>query len=400
MHVWSRSVGQHDVTIDGFVEPGFERVADAFKNNFIHNGDVGASVCVYHQGRAVVDLWGGLAEIDGPARPWTRDTLCLMFSSTKGITATCVHLLVQRGLLDLDAPVASYWPEFAAAGKQDIPLRWVLTHQAGLAAITSDVTLDDITGWTGIINAVGAQEPNWEPGTAHGYHARTFGWILGEVVRRVTGRTIGQFFADEIAGPLELDMFIGLPAEELPRVAHLYSPEVAPEMQELMDQFMGPDTLLGQVLSGPSQLFGYNDMWNSPELLTCEMPSSNGIGNARGLARLYAGLIAEVDGHRILTPETVDTARAVAVDDPDKVIGIPMPFGLGYMTPPPFGPEGSFGHFGAGGSLGIASPEEGWTMGYVMNQMQLGLTGDARSISLLEAVQACVDTPPSGGSSP
>ena len=338
----------------------------------------------------MVDLWGGDADRDA-GRPWEQDTIQLVFSTTKGVAATCVHLLVERGELDLEAPVASYWPEFAAAGKADIPLCWVLSHQAGMAAVTGEVTLDDVLGWDGIVAAIADQAPVWEPGTAHGYHARTYGWILGEVVRRVTGHSLGTFFAAEIAEPLGLDFFIGLPASELHRVAHLYPPVIEPDVRELMDAFMGPDTLLGQVLAGPSNLFGYDDMWNRPDVLAAEMPSSNGVGTARAVARLYAALIGEVDGTRLLRPDTVERATRVQVEGPDRVIGVPMSFGLGFMTPPPFGPPGSFGHAGAGGSLGIADPRGEWSLGYVMNQMNLGITGDARSSSLVEAVLASLD---------
>ena len=383
-----RMIGE--TPVHGFVEPAFSAVADAFAANFAEHGDIGAAVCVYHHGRAVVDLWGGEADRD-ERRPWQRDTIQLVFSTTKGMVATCVHMLAERGELDLEAPVARYWPEFAEAGKSTIPLRWVLTHQAGLAAVTGEVSLDDVLGWEGVVEAIAAQSPVWEPGTAHGYHARSFGWILGEVVRRVTGLSLGRFFADEVAAPLGLDFFIGLPATELPRVAHLYPPLIEPEVRKVMDAFMGPDTLLGQVLSGPSELFGYNDMWNRPEVLAAEMPSTNGVGSARSVARMYAALIGDVDGVRLLQPETVAAATAVQVDGPDHVIGLPMAFGLGFMTPPPCGPPGSFGHAGAGGSLGIADPEGDWTLGYVMNQMQLGLAGDARSSRLIDAVVASVE---------
>ena len=376
--------------VHGTCEPGFEAVAEAFAVNFAEHGEVGAAVCVFRRGRAVVDLWGGLADRD-LGRPWERDTLQLVFSTTKGVAATCVHLLVERGVLDLDAPVARYWPEFAAQGKGEIPLRWVLSHEAGLAAVTGAVTLDDVLGWEGVVNAIAAQAPVWEPGTAHGYHARSYGWILGEVVRRVTGRSLGRFFADEIAEPFGLDFFIGLPPSELGRVARLYPPEVDAATREVMDAFMGPDTLLGQVISGPSGLFGYDDMWNRPDVLAAEMPSSNGIGTARAIARMYAALIGEVDGRRLLAPATVERATEVRVSGPDHVIGLPMSFGLGFMTPPPAGPPGSFGHAGAGGSLGLADPADGWAVGYVMNQMQLGVTGDARSSGLVAAVRASID---------
>jgi CubicO group peptidase (beta-lactamase class C family) len=376
--------------VHGTFDPGFESVADAFAANFADHDEVGAAVCVYHRGRPVLDLWGGLADREA-GRPWQRDTLQLVFSTTKGVAATCVHLLAERGVLDLEAPVARYWPEFAAEGKGDIPLRWVMSHEAGLAAVTGEVTMDDVLGWEGVVAAIAAQAPVWEPGTAHGYHARSYGWILGEVVRRATGRSIGRFFADDIAGPLDLDFFIGLPPAELDRVAHLYPPVVDAATREVMDAFMGPDTLLGQVLGGPSNLFGYDDMWNRPDVLAAEMPSSNGVGTARAVARLYAALIGEVDGRRVLAPDTVGRAIEVRVSGPDRVIGMPMSFGLGYMPPPAGGPAGSFGHDGAGGSLGIADPAGEWSLGYVMNQMKLGITGDPRSTGLVDAVVASVE---------
>ena len=380
-----------DVEVHGMVDPAFGAVRDAFEANFAEHGDIGAAVCVYHRGRPVVDLWGGLADRDA-GRAWERDTLQLVFSATKGIAATCVHLLAERGVLDLDAPVARYWPEFAAEGKEAIPLRWVLSHEAGLAAVTGTVTMDDVLGWEGVVEAIAAQAPVWEPGTAHGYHARSYGWILGEVVRRATGLSLGRFFAHEVAGPFGLDFHIGLPVSELGRVAHLYPPVIDPATQEAMDAFLGPDTLLGQVLSGPSGLFGYDDMWNRPDVLAAELPSSNGVGTARALARHYALLIGEVDGQRLLSPGTVARATEVQVHGPDRVIGVPMAFGLGYTTPPPEAPAGAFGHAGAGGSLGLADPAGRWTLGYVMNQMQLGLTGDARSRGLVDAVIASVPT--------
>ena len=380
-------------TVHGWCAPGFDAVADAFEANFSDHGEVGAAACAYHHGRCVVDLWGGLAdrELD---RPWERDTLQLVFSTTKGLAATCIHLLTERGQVNLDEPVASYWPEFAAAGKEAIPLRWVLSHEAGLAAVTGEVTMDDVLGWEGVVAAIAAQAPVWNPGSGHGYHARSYGWILGEVVRRVTGQSLGRFFAEQIAAPFGLDFYIGLPPTELERVARVYPPEVDAATKELMDAFMGPETLLGQVISGPSGLFGYDDMWNRPELLAAEMPSSNGVGTARAIARHYAALIGEVDGQRILRPDTLEVATRPAVSGPDRVIGLPMTFGLGYMTPPPGAPEGSFGHVGAGGSLGLAQPGDGWALGYVMNQMQLGMSGDARSAGLVDALALAVGGAP------
>jgi len=378
------------VEVQGECEPRFAAVRDAFAENFARHGDVGAACAVYHRGRLVVDLWGGLAD-RGATRPWTRDTLALVFSTTKGLAATCILQLVERGLLDLDAPIARYWPEFAANGKGDIPVRWAMCHKTGLAAVEGTFTLDQIFAWDPVVAAIAAQKPNWEPGTQHGYHARSYGWITGELVRRVTGRSFGRYFADEIAEPLGLELWVGLPESLEPRVAALIpAPEPAdPAVREAIARFMGPETLLGKVLRGPSNLFAYDERWNRREFHAAEMPSSNGIGTARSLARFYGALAGNVDGIRLLRPETIPLARTPQVDGPDAVIMIPTRFGVGFMLPPVLSLAASdtaFGHPGAGGSLGFADPEAELGFGYVMNQMQLGTTGDPRSQALVEAV--------------
>ena len=284
--------------------PGFGRVRDVFGDNFESNGDVGAALCVYRDGRKVVDLWGGLAD-SGTGRPWARDTLQLVYSATKAATATCAHLLAQRGELDLDTPAAHYWPEFAAQGKADIPVRWLLSHRAGLPVIDHPLPLADLLAWVPMVAALAAQRPVWEPGTAHGYHGRTFGWLVGEVIRRVSGRSVGTFFAEEIAAPAGLDFWIGLPAAERGRVSRMViddppGAEVAAiPLDQIPEQFRGlvaaftdPDSLMNRAfaLSTPDIDF------NSPEAQAAEIPSSNGICTADGLARLYAALIGEVDG--------------------------------------------------------------------------------------------------------
>jgi CubicO group peptidase (beta-lactamase class C family) len=367
-------------------------VRAAFAENFARHGDIGAACCVYYRGRPVVDLWAGVADA-ATGRSWTEGTAVITFSATKGATAICANLLVERGALDLDAPIAHYWPEFAARGKGDIPVRWALCHKAGLAAVDGDLTLEQVIAWDPVVAAIAAQVPNWEPGSAHGYHARSYGWITGELVRRITGRTLGRFFAEEIAAPLGLEFWIGLPAAEEPRVATIVPPvpPTDPAVRELMDKFMGPDTLLGRVLSGPSNLFHYDDMWNRRALHAAEMPSSNGIATARSIARMYAALLGEVDGGRLLRPETVQRARQIESSGPDAVLLLPTAFGLGFMLPPSLSPSAHaacFGHPGAGGSLGLADPEAGFALGYVMNRMDLGLTGDPRSHGLVAAVYA------------
>lgn len=369
--------------VHGFVVRGFESVRDAFAWNLEHNGDVGAACAVYRAGAPVVDVWAGFGDLAG-GRTWEEDTIQLVFSATKGITAVCVNLLVERRLVDVDAPIAAYWPEFAARGKGRIPVRWALSHRAGLAAVDGELTLADVLAWHPVVAAIAAQAPNWEPGTAHGYHARSFGWILGEVVRRVTGRSIGRFFAEEIARPLGLDFWIGLPPEELHRCARLLPPESMPAIAELF----GAGSLMARVMNGPSNLFAYDDMWNRPDVLAAEMPSSNGVGSARALARLYAALVSDVDGMRVLEPETVRTACVVQSEGPDRVLILPSCFGLGFtlqpMAAPGAGPR-AFGHPGAGGSLAFADPETKLGFGYVTTRMKFDPTGDARTRALVTA---------------
>ena len=315
------------------------------------------------------------------------------FSSTKGVTAVCANKLIQEGRLDPDAPVATYWPEFAANGKGEIPVRWVLSHQAGLAAVEGDFTLDDVVAWDPIVRGLAAQAPEWEPGTAHGYHARSYGWLTGEIVRRITGMTLGQYLAQEIAGPLGLDFFVGLPESEEPRVARLYPARVEDaELQQMIDAALtDQSSLLGRVMSGPSNLFAYDDRWNQRPLHAAEMPSSNGFGDARSLARLYAACVGDVDGQRVLSAETVARATEVQASGLDRVIGVDMTFGLGFGLMPMFGADagpGTFGHAGAGGSLGFGDPDAKVGFGYVMNQMKLGMTGDERSAGLTKALYA------------
>jgi len=382
-----------DPIVHGGADEGWAAVADAFARNFTDHGDVGAACTVYADGEAVVDLWGGLAD-RAAEKPWQRDTLGITFSTTKGVTAVVCNRLIEQGLLDPEAPVASYWPEFAANGKGAITVGDVLAHRAGLAHCEGTFTLDEVMAVEPVVRALAAQAPNWEPGTAHGYHARTYGWLTGEIVRRVTGMSLGTWFAAELAAPLGLDFYVGLPEALESRVARLYPPATDAALQELIDAAMSdPGTLMGKVMSGPSGRFRYDDMWNTRALHATEMPSSNGIGDARSLARLYAACIGEVatptGGFRALTDTTVDRATAIRSAGTDVVLGMPTAFGLGFtgpaMLPPGVGTR-AFGHSGAGGSMGFADRDAGLGFGYVMNQMQLGMTGDARTATLVRAV--------------
>jgi CubicO group peptidase (beta-lactamase class C family) len=386
--------------VHGTVAPGFERVREAFGANFAEHGDIGAACCVYRDGEPVVDLWGGLADRDA-ARPWTRETVVIVFSCTKGVTAIAANQLIEHGLLDPDAPVAEYWPEFAQHGKAAIPVSWVLSHQAGLAAIDDPaLTLDDVAAWDPVVDAIAAQAPNWEPGTAHGYHARTYGWITGELIRRVTGLMPGAYVAEEIAGPLGLDFVIGVPESWEPRVATLYAPVYEdPELARLADDALrDTSTLLGRVMGGPSGLFGYDDMWNTRRMRAAQLPSTNGHGDARALARMYAACLDEIDGVRLLAPDTVARATEVRSHGLDCVVGQPLSFGLGFALEPTFGPvpgPRTFGHSGAGGSVAFADPDAGVCFAYVMNQMALSVEQDPRAQHLIDAVYAsCHDGSP------
>ncbi len=374
----------------GRVAPRFAAVRDAFVENFARHGDVGAACCVFLDGTPVVDVWGGLAD-HTTGRAWDADTPVIVFSATKGVTAAAVHLLVERGALDVEAPIASYWPEFAAAGKGGILLRWAMAHRAGLAAVEGELSLADVLAWDPVVRAIAAQAPNWEPGTAHGYHARSYGWILGEVIRRVTGRSPGRFVAEEIAGPLGLDFWIGLPAAPRTRRARMIP--AAAGLPSLTD-LLGADSLTARVMGGPNGLFAYDEMWNRDDILAAEMPSSNGVGTARALARLYAAVIGEVDGRRLLQPATVARATAVESEGPDRVLIIPTRFGLGFMLQPMIAPDGGprcFGHTGAGGSTAFADPDRGLSFAYVTSQLRFDLTGDPRSGDLVRAVYASLD---------
>ncbi|MEV0973814.1 serine hydrolase domain-containing protein [Microtetraspora glauca] len=386
--------------IGGSTAPGFEGVREAFAANLGGEQEVGAAVCVYLHGRKVVDLWGGIADPE-TGRRWERDTLQVVFSTTKGVTAACAHLLAQRGELDLDAPVAEYWPEFAANGKERIPVRWLLTHQAGLPAIDRPITPAEAIAWDPMVTALAAQRPFWEPGTEHGYHAHTYGWLVGEVVRRVTGRSIGTFLAEEIAAPLDLDLWIGLPKAEQHRVSRIVADPIDPDAlagidldalpepaREVMRAYADPTSLTMRSMTVVTPLLNHDD----PSEQSAEMPSTNGICTARALACFYAALIGEVDGHRILTPETLAAATAEQVSGTDCVLRVPVRIGTGFGLPTPdafwYSPT-AFGFPGYGGSLGFADPASGLAFGYVMNHIQEGVP-DRRAATLLDAVHSAI----------
>jgi len=386
--------------IQGQVEPGYEGVGEAFATNFSLHGDVGAAFCLYVKGRKVVDIWGGVADLK-TGRNWEEDTLTLVYSTSKGVSAICTHLLAQRGELDLDAPVIKYWPEFKQASKSQIPVRWLLSHRAGLPAIDRRLTPDEALAWDPVVEALAAQAPMWEPGTKHGYHALTYGWLVGEVVRRATGRTLGAVLSDEVSRPLGLDLWIGLPESEEQRVSRLIpvdpaqpSPDelraLPPERLEMLKAMTSPASLAMRALNVTDPPFNFNER----RVHAGELPAANAIGTARALAKLYAATVGEIDGIRLLDPATVEDATREQANGPDQVILQNTRFGSGFFLPSPFSPlmgPRSFGHAGAGGSLALGDPDRGIGFAYVMNKMQQNLSGDPRTADLIAAAESATD---------
>src|SRR5438477_5476530 len=299
--------------LNGTVEKGFEPVREAFAANFERHGDVGAACCVYLHGRPVLDLRGGTRTTAG--EPYSADTLQMVASSTKGVVAIAAHMLAQEGKLDFDAPVTRYWPEFGQAGKQDMPVRWLFSHRAGLAAVDRPLALQDVYAWDPVVDALAAQQPLWEPNTAHGYHVGTYGWLAGEVIKRISGKSVGAFVRERIAKPLGVDIFIGLPPALNARVAPLIPaapPSGPPDI--FLARLLHPNSLLHRAFANPMMMPG---TFNEPAFWAAEVPAANGMATAPSLARLYAATIGEVDGKRLLEPDTLKRATRVQSEGED-----------------------------------------------------------------------------------
>jgi len=377
------------LTIEGACESRLQRVRDVFAENFLRHGEVGASVAVTLDGKPVVDLWAGHADA-ARTRPWTRDTIVNIASTTKGLTAICAHRLVDHGLLDLQVPVAAYWPEFAQAGKETIPVHFLLSHRAGLPAIDEPLPTEALYDWDRMTRALAAQKPWWVPGTQHAYHAFTFGWLVGEVVRRITGKSLGTYWREEVAEPLGIDCHIGLPARHDARVAE-FIPIVPGRLDILPEVLMKAEPMVQKALNNPPKTVA--DM-NTRAWRAAEIPAGNAHTTARALARVFGALACggTVDGIRVLSPESIERARTQQASGPDPVVfGFPMRYGLGFSLPPEglgFGPTSAatFGSAGAGGSLAFADPEAHIGFGYVMNQMQAGMPPDPRALRMIEAL--------------
>ncbi|WP_330282574.1 serine hydrolase domain-containing protein [Streptomyces sp. NBC_00588] len=385
--------------VNGAVAEGFDPVREAFARNFETLGERGAAVAVYRDGHKVVDLWGGTKDVDGD-EPWEQGTAQVVRSATKGVAAAVLLLLAQRGQLDLDAPVGEYWPEFKAAGKERTRVWHLLAHRAGVPVLDRPLPPAQAADPDLGAEAVAAQAPVWEPGTDHGYHAQTYNWLTGELVRRVTGRDMGAWIADEIAGPLGADLWLGLPAAETARVG-LTGRIEAPEdphglrtrpKRAVVEAYADPDSLTCRAFAAITPFPDEND----PDYRKAVLPASNGIATAEALARFYGSLIGEVDGgRRLFTPETAELARGERSAGPDRVLVIGTRFGLGYMlhgSASPMLSPASFGHPGRGGSLGFADPVSGVSFGYVTNGFRKSVTADPRAQALLRALRGVLPT--------
>lgn len=381
------------LTVD-FVAPGWEPVRDALVANLESGQDRGAGVAVVHRGELVVDLMGGHRDRNGEV-PYGPDALQVVFSTTKGVTALAVAMCVERGLLDYGERVAAYWPEFAANGKDRITVAELLGHRAGLYTVDGPMTLEEALDWDTVTARLAATAPHFDPGSTHGYHALTYGWLAGELVRRVSGLSIGEFVQRDISGPLGVEFWIGLPAEHDHRVAHLMAhpvPSFPPEIARFMLDHGGPGSLGEKALS-LNGAFGPG-AFNKPEVRAAMIPGANGIGNARALATIYAATIGEVNGVRLITEETRRLAAASVTPEGEKdlILGHPTVFAKGYMldsTRNNYGGPGGFGHDGAGGSVACAVPSRQLAISYVMNTMMTTYDGDPRRESYVNAAVRC-----------
>ena len=395
--------------ISGYCDEKFSSARELFEKNIKSGFERGAAITVEIEGEKVIDLWGGI-DSEEKNTTWQEDTIVNVFSTTKGIAAICLLQLIEKGLLDLDKPVADYWPEFAQNGKENIPVRYLFCHKSGLCGVREPLQPGAFSDWELICDELAKQEPLWEPGSAHGYHAITYGHLVGELLRRIDGRTIGTYFREEIAEPLDLDFWIGLPDSEFHRVSDIYPSKPSP-LQFLfpliakLPRFLlpGPTKFLvdfgdtskpvGAAFNNPPISSNEGMEANTKKWRNAEIPAANGHATARSIAKLY-GVLANggsLDDFHLLSPDTIERGRETQSDGKDLVLGgMHTRFGLGFMLGTEnvsMGPNpNAFGHGGAGGSLGFSDPDNHISLGFVMNQMHPGITAWKTATDVAESV--------------
>lgn len=370
------------------------RLEPLFRGNFEARGELGAAISVWQNGKPIVDLCGGFRDAQHE-QPWTNDTLVLIWSATKGIGSACLLHVLQENAIDLERRVAEFWPEFAQAGKENITLAQLLSHQAGLAALDRQV---DVLDYPAVIDALEQQAPNWMPGTAHGYHARTFGFLIDELVRRISGQTLSEYWRKIFGGPLHLDLWIGLPEKENARVATIYASKLGqpPVPAKFYANVAAAGTFANRVFASPRGLNAVSAM-NQPAIRAQPIVSFGGIGGANSLGRFYAMLAngGQIDGRQFFSSKALGRMTNTLTDGVDRVFQIPTAFSAGLMTDSKlaarriFGESPSaFGHPGAGGSHAFADPENKIAFAYVMNQMEQSVLPNDKSLRLIEAIYA------------
>lgn len=387
-HACDYRISSMQVNADEFQE-GLQPL---FEENFRKLGDLGAAVSLWQEGKALVDLHGGFRD-SRREHPWTKDTIVLIWSATKGLASACTLYALQEHKIDIERRVAEFWPDFARAGKERITLAQLLSHSAGLAALDQRV---DVLDYAGVIDALERQKPNWPPGTAHGYHARTFGFLLDELVRRISGDSLGEYWRKTFAEPLQLDIWIGLPKTENARVATIYAPKVGkpPKPKQFYLDVASSGTFAHKVFTSPNGLEAVSAM-NKPEIRAQPIVSFGGIGSANSLAKFYAMLAngGRMEDRQFFSEKTIRWMTRILSDGIDRVFQIPTAFSAGFMKDSKdaprrmFGPStSSFGHPGAGGSHAFADVENKISFAYVMNQMELSVLPNERSLRLVDAI--------------
>jgi CubicO group peptidase (beta-lactamase class C family) len=386
------------VPLDGFVADGWSEVADVLASNIDNRDDMGAGVSVFHRGKCVVDIAGGFFDRDA-TKPYTLDTLQLVFSTTKGVVATAVAMCVERGLLSYEEPVSLFWPEFAAHGKEQVTVAQLLSHQAGLYTVDGPLTFEEVLDWNTMVSRLANTAPLFPVGSTHGYHAITFGWLAGHLVRLVDGRNIGRFIAEEIATPLGGEIYVGLPAHLEPRVSPINTgwPRTATSAPAAPVQL--PNKYLVSALSVNGAL-NVKGGFNREDLHAAEVPGANGIANARSLAAMYSATFTETETSngpvRLLNDDTRSkmTVQQTKDGEVDLCLQTQRTFAMGFVTPSEklaFDAPGSYGHAGAGGSVSFADPLRQMSFSYIMNRMKDSMFTDPRAVRLIEAASRCAD---------
>lgn len=385
--------------ISGSVAPGFEAVREAFESSFDGKPDMGAAVAIRHNGTTVVDLWGGVAD-ERTRERWRSDQLSVIFSCTKGLVSILAARLVQEGRLDYSAPVADYWPEFAAAGKSGVLVSDLLSHRSGVSAPREPLTLDEVLDWDVVVARLATQEPLWHPGDGYAYHAITHGWLIGEVIRRITGMSVGEYFSQLVATPLGIEAFIGLPSTLHDRVAHMQVGPTLAQLTQLQAEARTPGVTdwseRAMTLGGAfePELVGQTTGFNSAPVQSAEIPGAGGIATARALAAIWSATIVPTDGVRLLDDDTL--ARATVVQSEGAPVwDVPGPWprwGMGFQLdsePRRYVTARGFGHDGAGGQVAFADPGAGVGFAFLTNQMEA--IDDHRATSIVDALRTVLE---------